>query len=85
MAISRAEQLKILMSMKDEDIDYSDAPASTPEELARMKLYLPPEKKSITVRVDTEVLQWFKDQQPRGYQTLINAVLREYVLSRKEA
>jgi len=37
---------------------------------------LPP-KASISLRVDQDVLEWFKDQGP-GYQTRINAVLRAF-------
>jgi uncharacterized protein (DUF4415 family) len=37
---------------------------------------LPP-KTSISLRVDKDVLEWFKDQGP-GYQTRINAVLRAF-------
>jgi uncharacterized protein (DUF4415 family) len=37
---------------------------------------LPP-KESISLRVDADVLEWFKAQGP-GYQTRINLVLRAY-------
>ena len=36
-----------------------------------------PSKVSISLRVDQDVLEWFKDQGP-GYQTRINAVLRAF-------
>ncbi len=36
-----------------------------------------PSKASISLRVDTDVLEWFKAQGP-GYQTRINLVLRAY-------
>ena len=36
-----------------------------------------PTKASISLRVDQDVLEWFKDQGP-GYQTKINAVLRAF-------
>jgi uncharacterized protein (DUF4415 family) len=36
-----------------------------------------PPKASISLRVDQDVLEWFKDQGP-GYQTRINAVLRAF-------
>lgn len=39
---------------------------------------LPPMKKQITLRLDRDIIDWFKHQGPR-YQTRINAVLREYV------
>jgi uncharacterized protein (DUF4415 family) len=36
-----------------------------------------PSKASISLRVDTDVLEWFKAQGP-GYQTRINTVLRAF-------
>jgi hypothetical protein len=36
-------------------------------------------RKSISIRVDPDTLQWFRDQRPRGYQTLINMVLNDFV------
>jgi len=36
-----------------------------------------PPKAAISLRVDADVLEWFKSQGP-GYQTRINAVLRAY-------
>jgi uncharacterized protein (DUF4415 family) len=42
------------------------------------KTLVPPEKHPVTFRMDTDVLLWFKAQ-GRRYQTLINAVLREYM------
>lgn len=83
MTISRKEQIEILRKMKDEDIDYSDAPPLTDHELRKMTLFVPPEKRAVTIRIDTDVLRWLKEQQPRGYQTFINAVLRDYMLKHK--
>jgi uncharacterized protein (DUF4415 family) len=79
MAISREKQIEILRKMSDEDIDYSDIPPITKEQFLSAKPYLPPEKTAITIRIDSDLLEWFKQQQPKGYQTFINAVLREYV------
>lgn len=39
---------------------------------------VPPPKQAISLRVDQDVLAWFKEQGPR-YQTKMNAVLRTYV------
>ena len=43
-----------------------------------------PRKKPITLRLDADVLDWFKST-GRGYQTRMNNVLRAYVESRKRA
>ncbi len=70
-----------LDKMTDEEIDYSDAPAITPEMFAKaiVRRGLKPRTKAqITLRVDSEVLEWFK-QQGRGYQTKINLLLRAYM------
>jgi uncharacterized protein (DUF4415 family) len=79
MTISRKKQLEILRKMSEEDIDYSDNPSATDEELGRVRVFIPPAKKTITIKLDLDVLEWFKKEQPIGYQTLINAVLSEYV------
>jgi len=49
------------------DIDWSDA-----------VLVVPPKKKAISIRVDEDVLDYFK-RQGEGYQRRINAVLRSYM------
>ena len=42
------------------------------------KLVLPENKETITIRLDRDVLNWFKEE-GRGYQTRINAVLASYM------
>ena len=48
----------------------------------------PPGKTRITIRVDTDILNWFRDQVHDAgggnYQTLINAALREHVQIRDD-
>lgn len=68
--------------MQDEDIDLSDAPEITPEMFAtavvRRGLKPAPKKQQITMRVDVDVLDWFRTQ-GHGYQTKINALMRAYM------
>jgi hypothetical protein len=49
---------------------------------------LPPGKTRITIRIDEDVLEWFRDQIDKAgggnYQTLMNAVLREYMHRERE-
>ena len=45
--------------------------------VVRRGLHPVPPKASISLRVDQDVLEWFKSQGP-GYQTKINAVLRAF-------
>lgn len=44
---------------------------------------LPRAKQQTTLRIDADVLDWFKTQGP-GYQTRINAVLRSYYQQKKK-
>jgi uncharacterized protein (DUF4415 family) len=68
---------KRLDAMKDEDIDFSDIPELDDEFFENAELRLP-EKKSVTIRLDADVLEWFK-KQGKGYQTRINKLLRAYM------
>lgn len=71
-----------LDAMTDEDIDLSDCPEVTPEMFAkavvRSGLPIGKNKTQVTLRIDSEVLEWFKSQ-GRGYQTQINTLLRAYM------
>jgi uncharacterized protein (DUF4415 family) len=77
-----------LDSMTDDDIDTSDIPAVTPEMFAKAVvkrgLKVKDSKAQLTIRVDREVLTWFKSH-GRGYQTQINALLRAYMEASKSA
>jgi uncharacterized protein (DUF4415 family) len=68
--------------MTDEDIDLSDIPEITPEMFARAVVrrgFKPvPNKQQVTLRIDSDVLEWFRAQ-GQGYQTKINALLRAYM------
>jgi len=44
---------------------------------------IPGPKDHINIRIDHDVLEWFKSR-GRGYQTLMNNVLREFVKSRQQ-
>jgi len=73
---------KRIDAMRDEDIDFSEIPELGPDFFARAIIWHGP-KKQITLRVDPDVLTFFR-KQGRGYQTVINAVLRRYMEARKE-
>ena len=64
--------------LRDEEIDYSDIPELDDEVFAQPLVDWPPKKEAITIRVDSDVLGWFKEQ-GRGYQTRMNQVLRRYM------
>lgn len=63
---------------RDEDIDYSDIPELDDTFFARAEVKEPPEKKLVSLRIDKDVLEFFRSQ-GRGYQTRINALLRQYM------
>lgn len=67
--------------MSDEDIDFSDLPEIPPEMFARAivrKGLKPAARKSqITLRIDSDVLEWFRAK-GSGYQSQMNAILRAY-------
>ena len=67
--------------MSDEGIDYSDIPPLDDEFFKNAKLVKrSPKIEQISIRVETEILEWFRSHaQEKGYQTLINDVLRTYV------
>ncbi len=69
--------LKRIDRMTDEDIDYSDIPEVDGAFFATARVVVPPGKKQVTIRLDSDVLAWLKEQ-GRGYQTRINAILRAY-------
>jgi uncharacterized protein (DUF4415 family) len=70
--------LKRLRNMKDEEIDYSDIPELDEAFFKKAVIVLPQPKASVSIRLDQEVLDWFKAQ-GKGYQTRINALLRAYM------
>jgi uncharacterized protein (DUF4415 family) len=71
-----------LRTMKDADIQLTpEHPEASVEHIVRgivrSGLKAVPRKASISLRIDADVLDWFKEQ-GAGYQTRINAVLRAY-------
>jgi uncharacterized protein (DUF4415 family) len=68
---------------QDKDIDYSDIPDTT-EFWRKIEPIMPEPKAQITLRVDKDVLEFFKRQGKR-YQTRMHAVLKAYVQAHKRA
>ena len=76
---------KELQEMRDEDIDLSDIPEQTGGGWRRVSELVPAEnKQQITLRLDADVLEFFRAT-GRRYQSRINAALREYVNANKKA
>ncbi len=73
---------KRLAAMKDKEIDTSDIAELGDDFFSRAELRMPP-KKSVTLRLDEDVLEWFKEQ-GQGYQTRINQLLRLYMQTKQQ-
>jgi len=74
-------------ALTDRDIDFSDAVELTPEmfvrAVVRQGLKPAPRKRLLTLRVDSDVVEWYRSQ-GRGYQTRINGLLRAYMEERRK-
>ncbi len=83
--MQRAE-LAALAALPDEQINTDDVPEQRDWSGARRGLFYRPIKKQLTLRLDADLIEWFKVNKAdgEGYQTSINSALREYV-SRHEA
>lgn len=76
---------KRINTMKDEDIDLSDIPEITEDQMARARLRLggkpvPKGKVRVNIFLDANIVAYFKAQAGgRGYQTLINEALKDNI------
>ena len=81
-ALTEEQEAEIgaLASVPDEKIDTSDVPEILDWSGARRGLLYRPVKQQITLRLDADVVAWFRANAPngRGYQTEMNRVLREH-------
>jgi len=74
-------ELESLAPLPEEEIDASDIPEQRDWSGARRGIFYRPVKRQITLRLDADLIDWFK-RHPKhrtGYQTRINQALREYV------
>ena len=76
-------------AMTDEEIEAAarsdpDAQLTDAEFWKGAKLVMPDRKQSVTLRLDKDVLEWFKAQGSR-YQSRMNAVLRSYMQAHRKA
>lgn len=81
---ARAAEVQRLAAMRDEDIDFSDIPEDADWSGAVAGKFYRPIKKQVTLRIDADVLAWFKAQGGK-YQTAVNAALREHVVRKAKA
>ena len=74
----QAEELKRLAEQTEETIDTSDIPEVIDWSNSERGRFYRPIKKQVTLRIDADILAWFKSKGSK-YQTRINAALREYI------
>jgi uncharacterized protein (DUF4415 family) len=74
-------ELDKLAAMPDSEIDYSDIPPLTEEQLANA--FRPRDKQLIAVRLDRDVLEWLKSY-GEGYSTRLNGILRAVMEQRQQ-
>lgn len=76
-----------LDAMTDEDIARAVAadPDAAPLDIdwTKARLVLPPGKENVTLRVDRDVLAWFRTT-GKGFHTRMNAVLRAYMEAHRQ-
>ena len=71
-------------TMSDTAIDYSEITELGDEFWKNAQLIMPENKIKVTMRLDPDVMNWFKSQ-GKGYQTKINAVLKSYIEAHSKA
>ena len=81
----QAGELAGLADMPEEAIDTADIPEVQDWRGARRGVFYRPVKRQLTLRLDADVVAWFKAQAPdgKGYQSEINRALRQHVEQRQ--
>jgi uncharacterized protein (DUF4415 family) len=82
VSAAQKARLNALAKKSDDLIDYTDAPHLADAIWMKAAQDLPNNKKQITLRIDADVLAYFKESGAR-YQSRMNAVLRAYVQAQK--
>lgn len=74
-------EIEALEALPDDKIDTRDMPEVRDWSGARRGLFFRPIKQQLTLRIDADVIAWFKNHTPNGegYQPRINRAWRAYV------
>ena len=86
LTVEMRKRLKALDDHRDDQIDFSDIPEMTEDDWQKPRwigLHYSPGKKSVTIRIDEDIVKWFKAQ-GKGWQTKMNWVLRLYFASHRK-
>jgi len=78
MSARERKELAALEKMPDSAIDTSDIPEITDWSKAQVGRFYRPIKQPVTIRLDADVIAWFKEIAPQ-YQTAVNKVLRDHM------
>jgi uncharacterized protein (DUF4415 family) len=81
-AAKREAELKALAALAEEDINTKDTPEVTDWRGAVRGKFYRPVKEAISIRVDANVVAWFRAQGEK-YQSRMNEALREYMLQHR--
>ena len=74
-------EIDALAALSEDEIDTSDIPEVRDWSGAKRGMFYRPIKRQLTLRLDADIVEWFKERtrDGKGYQTNINQALREYV------
>ena len=79
---SQHAEIKALEALEETAIDTSDIPPSADFAGGVRGAFFRPIKKPLSLRLDADIIEWFR-RGGEGYQSRINAALREYVEQHK--
>ena len=80
VAKEQKRDIVAIAAKKDADIDFSDVPEVVDWSDAEIGKFYRPPKRSVTMRLDQDVLDWLKAY-GKGYQTKVNLLLRHAMMS----
>ena len=87
LTAAQKAELDALAAMPEDQINTTSLPEQKDWSGARRGVFFRPIKKQLTLRLDADLIDWFRTHAPNGegYQTSINSALREYVTQHDRA
>ena len=84
LTADQRKQLEYIDNLPDDQIDFSDIPEMTEHKgPVYVGLMYRPGKTSVTIRLDSDMVEWFKAQ-GKGWQTKMNWALRLYFATHRK-
>ncbi len=77
------KESKRIANISEDQLDFTDIPETDEEFWKNAEIKLPETKQRITIRLDSEIIEYFKDHYD-NYQTYINSVLKAYIHAHKK-